>query len=93
MDKDYVLRQLGVFQRMVAKGLIKRELKPVYWSPSSGTALAEAELEYAEAYESLAAFVRWKTMDACCSRRVTLSRLFVGCNRQVERHMFVFAIK
>ena len=30
------------------KGLIYRGRKPVYWSPSSQTALAEAELEYAD---------------------------------------------
>lgn len=35
----------GVFADMVARGLIYRQLKPVHWSPSSRTALAEAELE------------------------------------------------
>ena len=59
MDQDYILRQLKVFKKLVAKGLVNRELKPVYWSPSSGTALAEAELEYDEAYHSTAAFIRF----------------------------------
>ena len=40
-------------------GLIYRQFKPVYWSPSSRTALAEAELEYDENHKSLAAFVRF----------------------------------
>jgi isoleucyl-tRNA synthetase len=31
---------------MAARGLIFKGLKPVYWSPSSETALAEAEIEY-----------------------------------------------
>ena len=31
---------------MAEKGLIFQGLKPVYWSPSSETALAEAEIEY-----------------------------------------------
>lgn len=31
---------------MMQKGCIYRGLKPVYWSPQSHTALAEAELEY-----------------------------------------------
>ncbi len=38
--------QLQSFAKMVEKGLIFKGLKPVYWSPSSETALAEAEIEY-----------------------------------------------
>lgn len=41
-------------------GLIQRQYKPVYWSPSSRTALAEAELEYDENHKSLAAYVKFK---------------------------------
>lgn len=40
--------QLRVFGAMAAKGLIYKGLKPVYWSPSSESALAEAEIEYEE---------------------------------------------
>jgi isoleucyl-tRNA synthetase len=57
MDKDFEMRQLGIFKEMVDRGLIYRMRKPVYWSPSSGTALAEAELEYDDNHESLAAFI------------------------------------
>ena len=46
MDREYEANQLGVFYQMFKKGCIYRGSKPVYWSPSSGTALAEAELEY-----------------------------------------------
>ena len=35
---------------MVAGGHIYRGRKPVHWSPSSRTALAEAELEYPEGH-------------------------------------------
>ncbi|KAH0543106.1 hypothetical protein FGG08_002532 [Glutinoglossum americanum] len=59
MDRDFEIRQLEVFRRMVGKGLIYRRYKPVYWSPSSGTALAEAELEYRSDHESIAAFVKF----------------------------------
>jgi len=38
--------QLRSFAKMVEKGLVFKGLKPVYWSPSSETALAEAEIEY-----------------------------------------------
>ena len=48
MDKAYEAEQIGVFHQMYKKGCIYRGFKPVYWSPSSKTALAEAELEYKE---------------------------------------------
>jgi isoleucyl-tRNA synthetase len=59
MDSGFEIRQLEVFKRMFEKGLIYRQFKPVYWSPSSRTALAEAELEYDENHKSTAAFVRF----------------------------------
>ncbi|KAF8428197.1 tRNA synthetases class I-domain-containing protein [Tirmania nivea] len=59
MDKEYEARQLQVFLEMLKKGFIYRRFKPVYWSPSSGTALAEAELEYNEAHTSTAAFIKF----------------------------------
>ncbi len=42
----YEASQLRVFADMVEKGLIFKGLKPIFWSPSSETALAEAEIEY-----------------------------------------------
>ena len=59
MDKDFELRQLSVFKELVSKGLIYRRHKPVYWSPSSSTALAEAELEYKDDHVSTAALVKF----------------------------------
>ncbi|KAL3469355.1 tRNA synthetases class I-domain-containing protein [Aspergillus californicus] len=59
MDKDFEKRQLGIFREMVEKGLIYRRFKPVYWSPSTGTALAEAELEYKDDHVSTAAYVKF----------------------------------
>lgn len=47
MAASYEAKQLDVFLMMVQKGLIYRGKRPVHWSPSSRTALAEAELEYA----------------------------------------------
>ncbi len=46
LDKKYEARQIEVFAEMALKGLIFKGLKPVYWSPSSESALAEAEIEY-----------------------------------------------
>lgn len=59
MDKEYEMRQLKVFGEMVEKGLIYRQRKPVYWSPISQTALAEAELEYRDDHQSQAAFIEF----------------------------------
>ncbi|EED19101.1 isoleucyl-tRNA synthetase, putative [Talaromyces stipitatus ATCC 10500] len=59
LDKGFEMKQLGIFREMVEKGLIYRRFKPVYWSPSTGTALAEAELEYNDNHISTAALVRF----------------------------------
>ena len=46
LNNDYEGDQIRVFAKMVKRGLIYKGLKPVYWSPSSESALAEAEIEY-----------------------------------------------
>lgn len=46
LKKDYEAAQIKVFGEMAKKGYIYKGLKPVYWSPSSESALAEAEIEY-----------------------------------------------
>ncbi len=45
---EYEAAQIEVFAKMAKKGLIFKGLKPVYWSWSSESALAEAEVEYAD---------------------------------------------
>ncbi|KAF9919001.1 hypothetical protein BX616_003251 [Lobosporangium transversale] len=60
MDKDFETRQLKVFHEMMRKGLIYRANKPVYWSPSSQTALAESELEYKDDHKSRSAWVSFE---------------------------------
>jgi isoleucyl-tRNA synthetase len=52
LKPEYEAAQIGVFGQMALKGYIYRGLKPVHWSPSSQTALAEAELEYPEGHTS-----------------------------------------
>lgn len=52
LKPEYEAAQIDVFGQMVLKGYIYRGLKPVHWSPSSKTALAEAELEYPEGHTS-----------------------------------------
>ncbi|WP_100373273.1 isoleucine--tRNA ligase [Bacillus sp. FJAT-45037] len=46
LDKAYEAQQIKVFGDMAKKGFIYKGKKPVYWSPSSESALAEAEIEY-----------------------------------------------
>ncbi|HPJ24506.1 MAG TPA: class I tRNA ligase family protein, partial [Bacillota bacterium] len=46
LQESFEASQVRVFAQMVERGLIYKGLKPVYWSPSSETALAEAEIEY-----------------------------------------------
>ena len=52
LNPAYEAAQIGVFGEMALKGYIYRGLKPVHWSPSSKTALAEAELEYPDGHTS-----------------------------------------
>lgn len=47
-DPDYEVQQLYVFLEMVKKDLVYFSEKPVYWSWSSHSALAQAEVEYKE---------------------------------------------
>ena len=48
LDKKYEATQIRLFGEMALKGLIYKGKKAIYWSPSSETALAEAEIEYQE---------------------------------------------
>ncbi|KAG8369963.1 hypothetical protein BUALT_Bualt14G0067800 [Buddleja alternifolia] len=52
LDPEYEAAQIEVFGQMALQGYIYRGRKPVHWSPSSRTALAEAELEYPEGHVS-----------------------------------------
>ncbi|WP_110986815.1 isoleucine--tRNA ligase [Acaryochloris thomasi] len=60
LKPEYEAAQIGVFGQMALKGYIYRGFKPVYWSPSSQTALAEAELEYPEGHTSRSIYVAFE---------------------------------
>ena len=57
LDKKFESSQIKLFGEMAFKGYIYRGLKPVHWSPSSRTALAEAELEYPSGHISQSIYV------------------------------------
>lgn len=46
LEPAYEAQQIKVFGDMAKKGYIYKGQKPVYWSPTSESALAEAEIEY-----------------------------------------------
>ncbi|TVQ17769.1 MAG: isoleucine--tRNA ligase [Leptolyngbya sp. DLM2.Bin15] len=64
---EYEAAQIGVFGQMVLKGYIYRGLKSVHWSPSSRTALAEAELEYPEGHTSRSIYAAFPMVSAADS--------------------------
>ncbi|KAK1302433.1 hypothetical protein QJS10_CPB12g01585 [Acorus calamus] len=60
LSPEYEAAQIEVFGQMVMQGYIYRGRKPVHWSPSSRTALAEAELEYDEKHISRSVYAIFK---------------------------------
>ena len=56
---EYEAEQIRVFGEMYKKGYIEKGLKPVYWCACCETALAEAEVEYAD-HTSTSIYVRFK---------------------------------
>lgn len=58
----YEAEQIKVFGEMAKKGYIYKGKKPVYWSPSSESALAEAEIEYKDK-RSPSIYVSFKVTD------------------------------
>lgn len=58
LQHEYEAKQIEVFGKMANKGYIYKGLKPVYWCASCETALAEAEVEYADK-KSLSIYVKF----------------------------------
>lgn len=81
LTPDYEAAQIDVFGQMVLKGYIYRGLKSIHWSPSSRTALAEAELEYPEGHTSRSIYVAFPVIrlsDAAASLSDYLPELGVA---------------
>ncbi|MDR1521907.1 MAG: isoleucine--tRNA ligase [Streptococcaceae bacterium] len=62
LDSAYEAAQIRVFGKMAEKGYIYNGLKPIYWSPSSESSLAEAEIEYKDV-KSPSIYVAFKVAD------------------------------
>ena len=48
LKPEFEAKQIQIFGKMAEKGYIYKGMKPVYWCPADQTALAEAEIEYAD---------------------------------------------
>jgi len=48
LKPEFEAKQVEIFGKMAEKGYIYKGMKPVYWCPADQTALAEAEIEYAD---------------------------------------------
>lgn len=62
LQPEFEAAQIRLFGDMANKGYIYKGKKPVYWSPSSESALAEAEIEYQDK-RSAAIYVAFQVMD------------------------------
>lgn len=62
LQPDYEAIQIAAFGEMAKKGYVYKGLKPVYWCPHCETALAEAEIEYAE-HKSASIYVKFRVKD------------------------------
>ncbi|TAD78821.1 MAG: isoleucine--tRNA ligase [Oscillatoriales cyanobacterium] len=72
LKPEYEAAQLAVFGEMFTKGYIYRGLKPVHWSPSSQTALAEAELEYPEGHISQSIYAAFRVTELSAAAQAVL---------------------
>lgn len=63
LQPEFEARQIGVFGEMYKKGYIYKGLKPVYWCTDCETALAEAEIEYAD-HKTTSIFVKFAVKDS-----------------------------
>ncbi|CAA0817494.1 tRNA synthetase class I (I- L- M and V) family protein [Striga hermonthica] len=70
LDPEYEAAQIEVFGKMALQGYIYRGRKPVHWSPSSRTALAEAELEYPDGHVSKSMYAVFKLTSAPTSSKM-----------------------
>lgn len=72
LTPEYEAAQIEVFGQMYLKGYIYRGLKSVHWSPSSQTALAEAELEYPEGHTSPSIYAAFPMVSASPEAKTAL---------------------
>ena len=80
LKPEYEARQVEVFGKMAKDGYMYKGLKPVYWCPDCNTALAEAEIEYAND-PCTSIYVKFKVTDD--------KGLFTGMGLDLSKIYFV----
>ncbi len=85
MKPEYEAATLEVLAGLLERGLVYRALKPVHWSTANQTALAEAELEYADR-EDLSVYVDFEAADAEAVYRAFGLRDVPSDSDEVEIH-------
>ncbi|HHW15515.1 MAG TPA: isoleucine--tRNA ligase, partial [Firmicutes bacterium] len=75
LEPEYEARQIEVFGEMARRGYIYKGLKPVYWCVHCETALAEAEIEYAEK-KSASIYVKFPVAEDGGKLGVPLERVY-----------------
>lgn len=80
LKPEFEAKQVKVFGEMAKKGYIYKGLKPVYWCPECQTALAEAEIEYADD-PCHSIYVKFKVVDD--------KGIFAGLNIDLSKTYFV----
>lgn len=78
LQPEYEAAQIGVFGQMYQNGYVFRGKKPVHWSPSSRTALAEAELEYPEGHTSRSCYCAFQAVSVPESAPTVVRDAMVG---------------
>ena len=91
LKKNYESAQISVFGKMYFNGYIYRGLKPVHWSPSSRTALAEAELEYPDAHFSKSVYVAFNVLSINENIKSKLSKSILK-NHILDNNKKIFII-
>ncbi|BGP06220.1 isoleucine-tRNA ligase [Rhodotorula toruloides] len=85
MDWEFERRQLRVVRDMVGRGLIVTHHRPTLYSPSSRTALAEAELEYREDHTSRSVYVSFPVKDVGDKLERELERAGVSLSEEEKK--------
>ena len=62
LDPSYEVRVVEIFGKLALEGYIYKGLRPIHWCPHCETALAEAEIEYAEE-NSYSIYVKFPLLD------------------------------
>ncbi|PLW36893.1 hypothetical protein PCASD_10185 [Puccinia coronata f. sp. avenae] len=75
LDHEYEIKQLELFGEMVKNKLISRHRKPVHFSPSSGTAIAEAEIEYRDDHLSRSVYAAFDIVHSSPALKAIIEEL------------------